>query len=738
MGNASKQQSSLTDTSRMHHNNVGNYVKMDFTTVSRSSEFLSKIKRTSTIVATFAAFSLGAPNILNSKADAAPFISYYYVIPTLKRDELKVKGDDVTIGGREFKLFKKNLHYFPKGTEKRPFAVQQLGVLNKKYGSSSEGLTGINVTLIGVAQTIWRMDAANYADYLQNNATNYKGLGYYCFQVGVSLPFRRTWYNLGEGVLYLETPKPVTYKEFLTDANTLYKLTKNTAEFYGDSNKEFVKQFIYQTDYTFAGINPRAPLESYFSYVKGRTTKYFLAGAYTKVNLPGLKITKFVEYKNNDIRGLFRVYNGVLLKITKNYIPGYGDGTRSFPFKITKDNLKWRGPGYYYFQNINGAGKNLKLMTASKVDSKSYLKDIYNRVYAEIRHKNFIYSALRIKGKLFFYAQYSIGMNRTPIRVYQNGGLEHPYLFLKFFKKGRYFMMGSFITPIINSKKEFNEIHKLLQNSKRAKIISNWDNELNFVTIFPNVITEYKEYHRAFLTRMPAMALEQQKNMLEEQIRFVPVRSRKSTSEGSELISEDPKTNSTIKNIGFYKQDPVFYKKINGVEFDKTKDVKYAYERTGTKNNPFLSNEGPRGIGYYQISGTNYMTPMPVDGTQLDKWFKALHRKEGSDFNLSKSLYFDGGKPIEKRINGYEVYEYKKPYTENFGTVTEPYFFNKNRASDFVVGTPSYFLLRYKGKSYVNVNQIKSVEELEEFYNKITGKKLAVDFKTRKNEYYLK
>ena len=734
---------------------------------NKLSESLSKIKRASAIITTFTLTALGATNIFNNIVDAAPFTSYYYTIPTVKRDEIKVKKNDVVIGGKKFKLFKGKLHYFPEGTEKRPFATQEIGVLNKDYGAPSEGLTAINVTLMGTANTIWRMNTANYANYLQNNVADYKGLGYYCFQVGVPLPFQKTQYNLGEGLFYLETPKKVTYKEFLSDINTLYKITKNNAEFFGDSDKQFIKQFIYDNNYIHGMINPRSHIRTNLSYIGGKTARYFLAGAYTNVNLPGLKVIKFSKDEKNHIRGLFKLYCGVPLKKQINYIPGYGDGTSSFPFKVTNKNLKWRGPGYYYFKDANGSFRYSQFMIFNKVYSKSYLKKIHSILYSKVNQKrllnidNFIYSGVKIKGKLFFYAQTPIHLrDRISVGMYQDGSIERPYLFQKFFKKGRYLMMGAFITPVINSKKDYEKIYTLLKNSKRAKTIIKWIGPDSFFTVPPNIIMDYKNTYMLNLpnnTQWEKIANRNRKEMYQGEIRLVPVKVRKHNSEdifldppiyknvkknqnesSDNTQKQDPKTNNVNQVIGVYKQDPIFYKKINDIEFDTTNDNKYAYQRTGTKDNPFLSNEGPRGIGYYQISGTDFMTPIPVDGTQLEKWFRALHRREGSEFDLSKSLYTEQEKPIEKNINGYTVYEYKKQYTENFGTVTEPYFFNRYAAPNFVAGTPSYFLLMYKGNKYVNVKPIESIEGLEKFYNQITGKSLAARFKTRDKIYNFK
>ncbi|MEM0201292.1 MAG: hypothetical protein QXD23_02700, partial [Candidatus Micrarchaeaceae archaeon] len=376
------------------------------------SEILKKLNRT---IKTFAIVTLGTlavSNISNDYSYGAAFQKYFYVLPTLTRKDIKVKENSIYVDGKKFKLFEKNIYYYPNGTRNKPFTIQQKGIINREYGDPSDGIADINFMLMQQVKADWKENSPNYSANLDSSIAKYKGLGYYCFQVGISLPYTNTKYNSGEKILYFETPKPVNYKEFLVDINVLYKINKTNAQFYGDSNKVFVKRFIQDEDYLHGlmygtGVG--------YSKVGNLNYRYFIFGKYTYVELPEVKIIKFSD-KNKfsdvplfKIKNLLTVYKEVPLAYQIHYIPGYGDGTKSFPFKMNSSST-WRGPGYYYFPGIKGAFIP-RFRTLNKVYNEKYLKKIYNKVYSKdysknlMSYKNMIYSGVMIKGKMFFYSE---------------------------------------------------------------------------------------------------------------------------------------------------------------------------------------------------------------------------------------------------------------------------------------------------------------------------------------------
>ncbi len=741
---------------------------------SMLSESLSKAKRSVATFATIALTSLAVTNNSNNYTYGSAFQGYYYVIPTLTTNDIEVKNNKnhndkkIYIDGKEFILFDRRSYYKPGGTKNRPFSEQQIGIGNKEYGTPSDGLADMTMMLKGKVNDIWKMDSRGQTLTLDKSVANYKGLGYYCFQVGINVPYQSTENGSGEEIIYLETPKPATYKKFLYDVNLLYKLNKNNAQFYGTTNQEFVREFMEYEGY----LKTDATYSNFIGekYSKSRNVVYSLFGNEVNVKLPKLQILKFSkDYRfkllnEPNFEGAFNLYRGVPLKYVKYFVPGYGDGSKTTPFKVTYPEIKWRGSGYYFFPKIYGG---LGLETMYKVYSKSYLKAIAKRVCTldndqSIPGDNLMYYGVSINGKMFFYGQQLLTLINKPDKnvknnklskyhgMYQDGSIEHPYLSLKFTKKGRYFIINC-ITPVIKSEKQYKEISSMLKRSQRIKDIIK-DNDSEFSTIPSNILFNSLLYYHMLQNREIRAKVESAKQTYIMQTRLMPVVHIKKPINNYILLenpndkkTQDIKNNEvdkkTYQNIKINGEDiqsqnkNIKIKDISGTKFYLTTDKKYANERTGSEDNPFLSNEGPRGKGYYQIAGTDFMTSVPINGKDLGKWLGALHRKEDQYFDVSKSFNMDGNKIHKEYINKFEVFEYKKPYTENFGTLTEPYFLNESGARNFVVGTPSYFLIKYSGKQYVNSKRIKTMKELREFYNKITGKVLNKNFVT-KNEGY--
>ena len=676
------------------------------------------------------------------------FVIQPYIIPTLEPEEIQYKGNKVYVDGIEFLKcnISPNTKFTSNGSLYKPYVKKPLEI------TISAPVTQMFITqflpqeVSNIVEANWNLGPINEAGGNPNALASYDGKGHYVFKVATPILGLQSLGTSGENIFYLETPNNVTYKQFLTDLNTLYKFNKTSAYFYGDNNLQFINEFIKRNDEAHHFLQP---LKNVGRTVHGITLMYTVLGELIAVKLPNKFIHKLITpeqlLKNYIPEGvsfndMFCIYRGEEFKYQEiNYVPGFGDGTKEFPFQINKNRPIWSGRGYYAFTDINSfpMPKSFEItplihaMTTKEISNRDELKLLYEKVYGNgsiyqnsNSKENFeVYGVTIGKYKFIFGGRTNVlGINNFITRGYQDGSILHPYINNKFTKKGHYKINGV-ITPVVNSNMEYNKFMQIISTNQFLKTFS--------AELFsPNYGIEITNG-----SGPSSMAQIEEKNIQDLANRSHghiiydkygrPIAIVSKTSQIS--INEPP-----IPNITTRKKVSSYDKIINGVKFDIINDDKNADERTGTIENPFLANEGPRGTAYYQIGGTDLMTPLPVDGFKLEPWFAALNRKLGSNFVVSQLPHGDGATVYKEKVDDYEVYRYNREYTDNFGTITQPYTLNKHGSPNFTEGTPSFF--RVKGSDglyYVNVMPISTVNELEKFYNALTNEKLGPKFHTR-------
>ena len=699
-------------------------------------------------------------NVEVSAGTGAPiqsgFVIQPYIIPTLEPEEIKYKGNEVYVDGIEFLQcnISPNTKFTSNGSLYKPYVKKPLEV------TISTPITQMFITqflpqeVSNIVKANWNLGPIKEAGGNPNALASYDGKGHYVFKVATPTLGLQSLGSSGENVFYLETPNSITYKQFLTDLNTLYKFNKTSAVFYGDNNKEFIKEFLKRDDEAHHILQLRTNIGR---VVQGITMTYNVLGEPIVVNLPNEfihklstpeQVLKSYIPEGVSFNDMFCIYRGEEFKYQKvNYVPGFGDGTKEFPFQINKNRPIWSGRGYYAFTDINSfpmprsfeSTSIIHAMSTKEISNKDELKLLYKKIYENgsvyqnpNSKENAIFYGVTIGKYKFIYGGRTnvLGINNLTTRNYQDGSILHPYINNKFTKKGHYKINGV-ITPVVNSNMEYNKLMQIISTNQFLKTFStellsrNYGIGINNSSK-PSNMAQLKE------KQLQDLASRVQGRLVYDKYgRPIAIVSK----DAQISIFEPPIPKVTTKekaqalNYEFYEK---YDKIINGVKFDLINNDKNANERTGTIKNPFLANEGPRGIAYYQIGGTNLMTPIPVDGFKLGPWFAALNRKLGSNFVVSQLPYGDGATVYKEKVGNYEVYRYNKEYTDNFGTITQPYTLNKHGSPNFTEGTPSFF--RVKGSDglyYVNAMPISTVNELEKFYSALTNKKLGPKFHTR-------
>ena len=697
-----------------------------------------------------------------------------YIIPTLTPGEIKYKGNQIYIDGIEFLScnISPNASFKSNGSLYKPYVKVPYEVKIPTQLSGMVLTQELPTQISNIVKTDWSMGEILETEKGDNPfpLVLYDGKGHYVFKVAIKTlgeQFKSLGKTLeiqptsgtGEKVIYVETPNKITYKEFLTDINTLYKFNKNTAAFFGDNNSEFIKKFLKIEDVAHLFLHLETNVQR---VVPGNTFTYNLLGESISVEFPKgfeYKLMSPNEWLKNLIpagisfNDMFCIYRGEEFKYQKvNYVPGYGDGTKEFPFQIFKNRPVWSGKGYYAFADIASfpaprsfeSMPQIHLETVKEITNKNELKNLYKKVY----ENGSVYQNPNSKGNFEFYGvnigkyKFIFGGKANILRlnpftnlVYQDGSMVHPYINNKFTKKGHYKINGV-ITPIVKSESDYNKFMQIISTNQFLKTFSIDVLSPNYGTGISNVVEPSN------IAQLQEKQIQNLANRTHGQVVYDKY-GRPIAIEGKNFqmsINEPPipkmitKEKAQTMNYKFYEK---YDKIINGVKFDVVNnDNKTANERTGTINNPFLANEGPRGVAYYQIGGTNLMTPIPVDGFKLKPWFDALNRKPGSNFVVSQLPYGNGATSYKEKIGNYEVYHYNKDYTYDFGTITQPYVLNKQGSPNFTEGTPSFFRVKGSdGKYYVNAKPISTIKGIEEFYSALTNEKLGPKFHTEGKTY---
>lgn len=687
------------------------------------------------------------------------FVIQPYIIPTLDPKEIEEKGNNIYVGGIKFLrcTINPNANFKSNGSLDRPYLKTPLKVTIPTPVTQMFATHTLPEEISNIVKADWNLGPIKEAGGNPNALASYDGVGHYVFKVA-----EQTLGVLNSGtdekIFYLETPNSIKYKNFLTDLNTLYKFNKTSAVFLGDSNTEFIKEFLKRDDQAHHLLQLQTNVGR---VVLGTSVVYNVLGEQITVTLPNEFVHKLISpnqwLKNYIPKGIsfddmFCIYKGEEFKYQRiNYVPGYGDGTKEFPFQINKNRPIWSGTGYYAFTDVNPFPMPrsfeimpiVHIMSMDRLSNKKELKNMYRKVYKNIltghnsdSKENFEFYGVMIDNYKFIYGGRANiqGSGKFSTINYQDGSILHPYINDKFTKKGHYKIKGV-VTPIVNSNAQYNKFMNIISTNAFLRTFSLELLSPNYAIGMtngdaPSTISKLKNQ------QVQSMAHRMHGRIIYDKYgRPIAI-----ISKYAQISIFEPPISNTIprKNtkISDNTQDKQYDKIINGVKFDIVNDNKDADERTGTFKNPFLANEGPRGVAYYQIGGTNLMTPIPVDGFKLKPWFNALDKKEGGNFIVSKLPYENGATVYEEKIGTYEVYRYNRAYTYDFGTITQPYILDRNGAFNFTQGTPSFF--RIKGpdeRYYVNAKPISTVKGIEAFYSAITKEKLSPTFHTKGKIY---
>ena len=622
----------------------------------------------------------------NTKVDANTVVP----LPTINFLQIKQNNNNIKIGGRSFIKYNGNLIIQGNGSIKNPYIIKEPEI--NLIGNLNNGQINNNA-ILSQSLELFRENELNKG-FLNNVLNGYKGLGYYTFNVCIGGGSIGTM-QLSNEVIGLESSKPLTWIDFLTDANTLYSFRKTTENFVEDS----IKRWDYKTEF--------------FEEKNG----------------------KQIFFNLNDLedKNTFQVINNCKFIYQLNTCPGMGDGTKEFPFDISKKNVMWRGRGYYAFEQETTYTPRGKLMNTRGLwspESKEIIKSLeelnkyYFAVYG-IPLKGFStpesesgirYFAKNIDGKDFILKVIFTGDIHNKKIV--AGDIEQPFTGEYKFK-GRY-MIGGIITPIANSQGEYEEYRRIISSGlgllPKGRVLI----PINM----PKTQLSYWGYKN--MTKLtPQQALE----LIHETNHAPP----------SVIYNENPILQGMRRDSSTApRKEYKFNKIINGKKFDFV-HLGYNVIRNGSFERPFIAQQGPRGIGYYQIYGTDLMTAEPIDGIKIPAYLKALGKAIGTNFNFTEYNNVFGATYNTTSMNGYLVRKYYGNKTFGFGTVTQPYLLFKNRVFGFQEGVPSFFIIGDLNKTnYENLNPISNIEELDRFYFAVTGKHLSNTFRIGSKIYNLK
>ena len=646
-------------------------------------------KRTKKTVVTLAAGAIAAGitiGLPNKDVDANTVMP----LPTVNFLQIKQNGSTIGIGGMQFSKYNGNLIMQGNGSIKNPYIIKEPEL--NLIGNLNNGQINNN-TIVSQSLELFRNNVLNKG-FLDDVLNDYKGPGYYTFDVCVEGGNIGTL-QLSNEVIGLESSKPLTWIDFLTDANILYSFRKNT--------KEFVKDSIQQWDYK----------TGFFEEKNGKQM--------------------FFNLYDSEDKNTFQVINKCKFIYQLNTCPGMGDGTKEFPFEISRKNVIWRGEGHYAFEQKITYTPRGKLMNANGLwspESKDIIKSLeelnkhYFAVYgthikgfkAPENRSGIRYFAKDIEQKEFILnVIFTENMHNKKIVA---GDIEQPFTG-EYRLKGRY-VIGGIITPVADSLKEYEEYRK---------IISSYSALLPKGRILIPVNMSKTQLSYWGYKNMTKLTPQQALKLIHETNHAPP----------SVIYNENPvlqgiRRDSSMAPIKEYKFDKI----INGKKFNFV-HLGYGIVRDGSFKKPFIAQQGPRGIGYYQIYGTDLMTAKPINGMEIPTYLKALGKTVGTNFNLTEYKNVFGAKYNTTSINGYLVREYYGSKTFGFGTITQPYLLFKDRVFGFQEGVPSFFIVGNLNKTnYENLNPINNVEELNKFYFAVTGKHLSNTFRVGSKVYILK
>ena len=651
-------------------------------------------------------------------------------------------GNAIYVNGEKFNSINAPKNENGNGTKNAPYIkFSPLRVAINNVNNPQEVYV-INSNMLSNIKSLYRDGPILFSYNGRGAIGSYDGLGYYAFQIAIDLSgVAQAFGNnspLAEKVFWIETPTKCTYRHFIRDLNAIYNFTKNSPMFYGMNNSEFINACIHSNDYLhhyrFIQYLPKN------CYTREYTIPFDFFGHITNMRFSREVYHPLIEIQNFPKKNMYCIYRGINLIYVRNYTPSMGDGTKESPFVITKNSPRYYDAGYYSFNDIMVYG-GVHIEYPSIIKSKKELRNIYKEIYPskELRLKkpesniNKIFYCIKVGGYSFIYNQSLLFNNLWKIRslLYQDGTIGHPYLSFEFIKPGHY-NLNNIITPLAKSEKEYLKFKDIIKKNKFLDLIySGEPNPYSYYTsqipgtisgvLLKSIEEEAKSIHGKIVYGKHAIYVESKKGVISYNLPGYPnVMSKQEAA----MLNKKLDNNNPI----LFNNSNVPTKIINGVSFYLIHNTNSPRVRDGSQDNPFIAQRGPVGVTpfFYQFSGTDFETSLPINGLKMQKFFRAL--------NIPMHIVSTSN--IEK-INGFLVYKRKSGETFDFGTLYQPEPINKHYMYKFENGIPACFIVKspLNKQWYVNLKPIDSIHKLNEFYHAITGSNLGPILFTHDRKY---
>ena len=720
-------------------NNVKQNEVPKLITINATSNLIRRAKSITIaiIVSTTMVVGMDAQNVFSSQDNMN---SYIEPIPI---KEIHKSGNAIYVNGEKFNLIRAPANKIDNGTINNPYVkfsplrVEITNVNNPQMAYI------INSNMLSRIKLLYKEGPIEFSYNKFNTIGAYDGLGYYAFQIaidlsGVAQALGNNKSSLMEKVFWIETPKKCTYIHFISDLNAIYNFTKNSPLFYGMSNVEFINACIKSNDYLHHYRFMQYTLKDYYTQKHVMSFDFF--GHMANMDFSREVYHPLVELQNFPKKDMYCIYRNINLIYVRNYIPAMGDGTKEFPYIITKNAPHYYGVGYYSFEDITVYG-GAHIEYPNIIKSKKELKHIYREIYPnkELLLKkpesniNKIFYCINVDGYSFIYNQSLLFNNIWKIRslLYQDGTIGHPYLSIEFTKPGRY-NINNIITPLAKSKDEYLKFKNIIQKNKFLNSI--YSGKVNTYSYYNSQIPgapsgillksieeEAKATHGKIVYKKNAIYVVSKNGML---VYNIPGYPNVMSKQKVEMLKKKLDNSNPI----LFNNSNVPTKLINGVKFYLVHNNNSSRLRDGSQDDPFIAQRGPVGTTpfFYQFSGTDFETSQPINGLKMQKFFDAL--------NIPMHMF--AASNIEK-INGFLIYKRKSGVTFNFGTLYQPEPINKHYMYRFESGIPACFIVKspLTGQWYVNLKPIDSLHKLNEFYHAITGSNLGPILFTHDGKY---